>query len=196
MILIFEGESGTGKSTYAKALAEMLKIPIYKAFHGDDVELHWDSEEWQLPDTLKRLGVPVNSHVDDLYVCDLLSQLGTDVILDRSMPSAVAHGVVYKKWNGMYKNRTTIQWLYDFWVERLKVAGDPVLLLFTCEYEEAKRRRGKKHMPNKTNFRKLTTIMEKFFYNCDLIKLRIDTTNVAIEDGLDTVTRFLDSNSL
>jgi thymidylate kinase len=94
-IIILEGVNGTGKSTYAEKLSAVLEAPVIRPFRqGPD---HHFTGTTQVERELKALGVPYNTHVDDLYTADILGRLlkfnkQMPVILDRSVGSAIAHG--------------------------------------------------------------------------------------------------------
>lgn len=87
MLLVIEGGVGTGKTTLGKRLYAALGWPLYRSFRPG-----WDGHEpgAELPEALRR-NVPVNTWVDDLYLVDFVMSVGTDVIVDRSMPSALAY---------------------------------------------------------------------------------------------------------
>lgn len=94
MIIIIEGCRGTGKTTLCAALARQLKAPIIRPFRPDVGHHHTGASA--VEEALKAMGVPVNTHVDDLYVADILASIAAvrpddHFILDRSMGSAVAH---------------------------------------------------------------------------------------------------------
>lgn len=86
-MLVIEGGVGTGKTTLGKRLYSALGWPLYRSFRPG-----WEGHEpgAELPKEL-RFHVPVNTWVDDLYLADFVMSVGTDVIVDRSMPSALAY---------------------------------------------------------------------------------------------------------
>lgn len=94
-VIILEGVNGTGKSLYAKKLAGGLNAAIVRPFRQGDN--HHFTGDTPMERDLKALGVPYNTHVDEMYVADLLGKLGRagqrfSVVLDRSIGSAIAHG--------------------------------------------------------------------------------------------------------
>jgi len=95
LIIVLEGVNGTGKSTYAEKLSKGLNAPAIRPFRqGPD---HHFTGTTHIERELKALGVPYNTHVDDLYTADILGRLlkfnkHIPVILDRSVGSAIAHG--------------------------------------------------------------------------------------------------------
>lgn len=95
MIIILEGVNGTGKSLYAKKLAGGLNAAIIRPFRQGDH--HHFTGDTPMERDLKALGVPYNTHVDEMYVADIIGKLWrsgqrSSVVLDRSIGSAIAHG--------------------------------------------------------------------------------------------------------
>ena len=89
-MIIFEGTNGVGKTSYAKVLSGMLRAPVYRAFRRPGAEHH--TADRQRADEL--LGLPVNTYVEDFFVADLARIIDHEVILDRSLPSAIAYDIV------------------------------------------------------------------------------------------------------
>ncbi len=97
MIIVLEGVNGTGKSTYARALADGLNAAIIRPFRQGPG--HHFTGDTAIERDLKAFGVPYNTHVDELYTADMLSRLWkarqrVSIVLDRSVGSSVAYGDV------------------------------------------------------------------------------------------------------
>ncbi len=82
MLIMLEGLDGTGKSTLARQLSEILEMPVVNILDGDD---HKQLRAW---------GIPVNSYVDDIYFTDFWKRTGIDCIVDRCFISACVYGDV------------------------------------------------------------------------------------------------------
>ena len=126
MIIVLDGLEGTGKSTAAGILSSKLGLPVYRAFRPE-AGMHWTGDT-HLEAMLRRLRVPVNTYVEDLFMVDMLSTVGGSAILDRSMPSAVAYGTLHKDW-------TEAQAIegFSYWMDRLEQCQDVVYLYVTCD---------------------------------------------------------------
>lgn len=131
MRLILEGASGVGKSTLARALKDITGAPIYRPFRGNDEHIS--------PLNVARmqdLGLSVNGWQEDLYTADLLSVVTSQgVILDRSMPSAMAWNEVSSDALDQRTRRTVLR----MWAERI-VAARAVLVLVECAEATRKER--------------------------------------------------------
>ncbi len=87
-VVIFEGASGTGKTTAALELSKRTGWPIYRAFRGDPNEHDPGS-------SCSRIGlIPIETNTwrPDLAVADFISQSrSANVIMDRTLISGLAH---------------------------------------------------------------------------------------------------------
>ena len=72
-VIILEGVNGTGKSLYAKKLAGGLNAAIIRTFRQGDN--HHFTGDTPMERDLKALGVPYNTHVDEMYVADFIGKL-------------------------------------------------------------------------------------------------------------------------
>jgi len=179
-----------GKSEYARRLSEALKIPICRPFRNGNTDTHWDSHNVELQDWLKDAKVPVNTHVDDLYVADFLDNFGVDAILDRSLPSAIAYGRVLDLSDGYYQNRLVCQSLYEFWESRITKRDDSLMVWMTCAYEDAKSRCANRAFPNKGTWTKLENEFKRLFQRCRLPnKKQINTSTVKVDDGVKSILK-------
>lgn len=132
MILILEGLNGVGKTSIANAVSEQTGIPVYRAFRqGKDV--HW-GEGSKLEVGLLEMGVPLNTHVEDLYAADLLATFkGVNVILDRSMISAIAYGVPEK-----VLSKAQADLCFNYWLDRLWERRDIFYVYMHCHVDVAR----------------------------------------------------------
>lgn len=136
MIIILEGTNGVGKTTYAKSLAKNLGFPVYCPFRAGDKNIHRGGKS-VFKEKLTDYRVPYKTHVDDLYVADFIGSVGANIILDRSLPSAIAYGNHLKDrwvpddtnsllsfWQSLFQNEKVLYvWLfapYDISNERSK----------------------------------------------------------------------------
>jgi hypothetical protein len=114
VLVILEGANGVGKTTLARRLVECgyTRFKPFRPGSGPSGDKgHWDDPSGKtLFKRLVSLGVPVNSHAEDLFIADFLRQFPQlDVVLDRSIPSALAisapkdidHGELFTLWAEM-----------------------------------------------------------------------------------------------
>lgn len=98
LVIVLEGPNGTGKTTLSRMLSNGSprvgphgRVARYRAFER---ALTGHENSLSLREALKSAGVPLNTHVDDLYVADAIQNLydaNDVVILDRSFPSGLAY---------------------------------------------------------------------------------------------------------
>lgn len=140
VIIILEGFNGTGKTTLATSLATLLGYRVYRPLREGN-EGHWDDES-SLVRELKRCDVPLNSFIDDVFAVDAIDQLGSrNVVLDRSLPSALAYDL-------MSTDRQEA--VESYWIRRLKRINEstPVLYLWMrLDHGIAKVRSGGRYPP-------------------------------------------------
>lgn len=91
MLVVVEGVNGGGKSTLVTALKEqhdLVELKPFQAFRKG----HWGNNG-SGDELLRRLRVPFNSPVEDLFIADAVSALSArqSFILDRSLPSGLAY---------------------------------------------------------------------------------------------------------
>lgn len=193
MIVIFEGTNGVGKSTYANALSKKFGAPVIRPFRSGDTDLHWGHSGKDRFQMLRdELRVPVNTHVDDLYVADFLATYQVDAILDRSVPSAVAYGILNDDLGGWYKHKGVPRTLMAFWHSLIKNASHPVVYIWLrASHKMAKQRCDGRWCPNKSEYDKLEKYFAKAFQDIELPKKQIQTDRVDLEDGVKIVERML-----
>jgi thymidylate kinase len=180
MIIILEGVNGVGKSTYATLLSAKLRLPIIRPFRINHTTHTGNDSKYELE--LKKYGVKPNTHIDDLYVADLLRQLQSGAILDRAIPSAIA----YAKMRGesfppkdKYKN------LLAFWEGMIQSISQPLLYVWMrAEYDDARERAGARWPLNKAKFNSLETTFDQAFKTLHIPKKQINTSTVDVSEGI------------
>lgn len=180
MIVILEGCNGVGKSAYAAALASYLDAPVLRPFRPSP-DHHWNGRT-PLEGLLRHLGVPINTHVDDLYIADILGQLGPlaprDVVLDRSVPSAIAYGSAGSDPGG----------LYDYWQSQLRGLSHVVYVWLVCPWELARERADGRWFPGLESYQRLENSFDGLFEEFAGDKLIIDTKATGfIEEGVERI---------
>lgn len=188
-IVVLEGINGVGKTTYAQALSASLAVPVYRAFR-DNIGAHW-GERSERERILRNFGVPLNTHVDDLYVADMLATFKRGVVLDRSMPSALAYGSIQGLMTvGEYRKQ-----MMEFWEASLLASGLRVLYVWlTAPYDVAKARcEGRAWPMNKNEHGRLARAFELSFQKTRLPKKQINTAEVSQEQGLKSILKTLEA---
>lgn len=189
-IIVLEGVNGLGKTTYAQRLSERLGVPVYRAFR-DKISEHWgDRSERELM-LREQFGVPLNTHVDDLYAADIVSRLGAGVIFDRSLPSALAYG---KLQGDAFVEKSGGKML-EFWEAILVSSALPVRYVWLRgEYELAKERcagRASSWPLTKAKYAVLEKVFEKVFAKTRLPKQQINVGSVEYVAGVASIVRSL-----
>lgn len=185
MIVVLEGLNGVGKTTYARALAETFGAPILRAFRPSIDHHHTGASETE--QHLRSLGVPVNTHVDDMYVADILAQLRpSNVILDRSLPSAHVYGstpthLVYR---GFRPDGSP--GLFDIWQDKLRSAGEVIYVWLRAPHAVASTR-SPDRVPSMGRYAAMESWFRYAYESWDGHKLPIDTSEVDVEEGVDDI---------
>lgn len=124
MIVILEGVNGAGKTTLAYEFVK-LGFTRVKPFLSD-TKRHWDTE-LEARDSLSRCGISTNTFVEDMFVAEVISQIpSTDIILDRSLPSAIVYGLV----DGTVKSHAHADDLLATWLHSIKRARTQVVYVW------------------------------------------------------------------
>lgn len=130
MLLILEGACGVGKTTIANLISSQLAVPVYRPFQtiaSDDGTEHITKQ--QMDKMRQDIGLSINSYEEDIYVADVLSAVSSSVILDRSMPSAIAYSDMSENTLVHTQRKSAIK----LWVDRINRAGATTVLLETAD---------------------------------------------------------------
>lgn len=189
MIIILEGSNGVGKSTYAKELASVLGIPIFRPFRHGNTDLHRKNVNEEAPEErLAKFGVEVNTHIEDFFAADFLAATGAKVVLDRSLPSALAYGQLGSgRWDTLYKSKNVCQEMAEVWQEIIRAGGVNVLYVWlVCDHAVAKGR-GDGWKPTKVQREKLDRMFQEVFRHLKLPKMMINTGTIGVKEGVNRI---------
>lgn len=174
-MIILEGCNGVGKTSYAHQLGLMLNARTYRAFR-------WGHDFRAEVDEMRNLGVPVNTFVDDFYTADLSRVLAQEIIMDRSLPSAVAYdGIDDSKWR-----RRLVAWN-----EILHQSLLPVILVWLRAPYDVARARMRGYVPTKAEYIDLDNLFAWSFAQVTLPTLCLDTSTQSIQVGSQRIVEFL-----
>jgi thymidylate kinase len=179
MILLFEGVNGVGKTTYIRQVEKRTGWPSYSAFRG--VADKYDSS---MLDELARLGIPVNTFIDEMYMADLVRATGINLIVDRSFPSAVAYDEVFDQ--GTFVDREATE---KIWLDLVKEAG--MLYVWLCAPYEVTRIRSTGVRLNRQEHFYLEEHFRKWYEKIPTEKLMIDTGAINVASGVNRICRAL-----
>lgn len=130
MKVILEGGCGRGKTTLGNELALLTAVPLYRPFRHTD---HISKE--QMDAMRQEIGLSINGWEEDLYVADFIANVQCSVILDRSMPSALA----YNEASSNPLSFTQRQAVLELWAQRITAARATLVLLVGSETVRKKR---------------------------------------------------------
>lgn len=185
MIIMLDGPNGVGKTTYAYELGRRLEINVCRVFRSNDKTLHWGNSESELQKELEALEIPINTHIDDIFMADFMRSFQVDAILDRTITSAIAYGRVRGDYGGWYKEKGNSRRLLEFWTTIMGGCKLPIVYVWLdAAYEIAKDRCEGRRIPGKNEYNKLRREYERIFRDIGFRKKRIDTGNVSVEDGM------------
>jgi thymidylate kinase len=191
MLVIFEGINGSGKTTYAEELSKITGAKIGKVFRAGNNKLHWGDNS-DLKDMLTDLKVPLDTHIDDLFMADFLSTFKVNVILDRTIVSAIAYGRTYGNLDGWYREKNVVGKLINFWSYLIGKCNPPMLYVWLqVSYEALANRCNGRWYPNKLEYNKLSKEYRKLFFRIQFPKIVIPTEYKSVDDGLKRIIGYI-----
>lgn len=163
MIIILEGTNGVGKSAVAQCLLERnVGAVIWRPFRRDAGQHFGQGKTPGRMERLRECGVPVNTYVDDIYVADALATLNPKhmVILDRSMPSAIAYGAERGEFDEL--GQENLDWVWKSW-ERYFRLGSVLWVHLSAPYDVAKKRCSEQDRwhPNKQTWQRVNRAYDR-----------------------------------
>lgn len=127
-ILVLEGAKGAGKTSLSAMLQEELDWPVYRAFRkGGEQHNPGATSGWA-----KLLRFPINTWMEDMFVADVCSVAKPNLIMDRSMPSAVAYeSMGVSRSDEWHKLRTPVDFRVALtaWADRMRRARSTIVFL-------------------------------------------------------------------
>jgi thymidylate kinase len=188
MIIMLDGANGGGKTTYAYKLSEKLGVNVCRVFRSSNKELHWGSSGEELRKELEALRVPINTHVDDIFMADFMRSFQAESILDRTIASAIVYGRVYSHLDGWYKEKGNARRLLEFWMSLIGGCKLPIVYVWLdVTYEVARERCEGRWCPNRTEYERLRREYERVFHRIRFRKIRIDADNVSVDSGVSKI---------
>jgi len=184
LIIIFEGANGVGKTTYIERLGELLGVKSFRAFK--EIKDSCKASGTRCYGAMDEFGVPINTHVEDFFIADFLMGFDVDVILDRSLPSAIVYGTLSGS-----EDRAMV--MLRYWEKMLQKASQNRILYvwLKASYDVAKQRTKGRWCPNKTEYNKLEYNYEKMFQQIKLPKVQINTTAIKPSVGIKIICQSL-----
>lgn len=131
MRLILEGGCGHGKTTLANKLSAITAVPVYRPFRKPGTHI----STGEMERARQSLGLSINGWEEDIYVADMLASINASVILDRSMPSALAYNEASSSPLVPVQRRSVLR----LWVDRMITAR--AILVLLAGNEEVRSRR-------------------------------------------------------
>ncbi len=192
MIYILEGLNGVGKSACAKYLSKHMGLPIVRPFRGADSDTHLGHEDDHEDDhyVLSRLrdhGVPVNTFVDDIYTADFLVSTGIHAVLDRSIASAIAYGLVNKEIESVHEANQ----LLELWQSIIIKRVDVLYVNMTARRNVRKARCKGRWYPTKGVDAELEKWFTRVFGNVTSPKITLDTSDApSPKDGATRILKW------
>lgn len=181
LTIVLDGLNGVGKSATARILSALLGIPIVRPFRHQDMDRHLGRESGRgVQRSLRDLGIPANTFVDDIYAADLITALGASALLDRSMPSAIAYGMLYKDVRDLdHALALTDVWqaLWD------KYGGRLVYVYMTADVPTMSARCEGRWAPSPVERSQLDQTFRLVYRWLNVRKIRVDTTELATPEA-------------
>ncbi len=192
MIIMLDGVNGSGKTTYAYHLKLLLGVKVCRVFRSDDKNLHWGSSGEKFRKELEKIKVPINTHIDDIFMADFMRSFQVDAILDRTIISAIVYGRTYLHLEGWYKGEGNSKRLLEFWTYLIGCCKLPIVYVWLdVDYDVAKGRTEGRWRPNKSEYQKLRREYERAFQRIRFRKYYIDTGITNVKDGVDRIIRWV-----
>lgn len=174
-MIILEGANGGGKTSYAGVLAGMFSAPMYRPFRAPGDWHHGEERE-----KLEALGVPVNTWMDDMYLADMSRIVDNQVIVDRSMPSAIVYDIVEKQ--GTLR-ADWVKYMLE-WETLLVRSKWPALIVRLIAPYRVARERMTGHIPDEEEYHQLNGWFERVLAILDHIPvITIDTSMHTVPEG-------------
>jgi deoxyadenosine/deoxycytidine kinase len=190
MIIVIEGTEGTGKTTLAKALSAKHDAIIYRAYRDDnEVRLtESDARRWRY------LGFHINSYQEEINTMDLLRALSRGrqkprLILDRSMPSALAY---HELLNGTPESTWVYEQVWAEWYKRA-IDCDVRMVRLTADPIAVMKRRPDDERATPARLERLNTLVRRWVDKWARRHgaLTVNTTSFNTDQVLDTVSDYL-----
>lgn len=180
MIVVVEGCRGTGKTSLANVISARTGAVVLRAFRPTMDHHHNGTTDIEVE--LKALGVPANTYVEDVYIADILGTIvrarpDVDVILDRSVGSAVAHGTC----------PPDVRRLVRLWQESLRRAGDVRYVWLRAPHAIAASRVAGRAMPSPEEYARLEAGFAMVYDMFNGPKTRIVTADIDLDAVADAV---------
>lgn len=185
MIIILEGANGVGKTTYAEALEKALGIKRFRPWSQLKAEGRKLNNIQEHPAVVRltSMRVEVNSHIEDMYAANFLAETGLGAIVDKSIPSAIAY-------DALGNIELAPSAVLKAWQELLlDIKPTPLYVWLVSPHEVAKERVADRWMPTKAQHVKLVNKFKALFDAIKLQKMRIDTSQVEVKDGVRRIVK-------
>lgn len=189
MIVLVDGINGSGKTTLCKTLSERYGLPMHRTFRGNFSQAHMDKLDFAI-ELRERFAVPVNTYVDDLYVADFVAAMRIEnLVSDRSMPSAIAYGLVNGQLRGIDECR-----LLEIWQEIYKSSHcfpDISYIWLDVDYEmSCLRLEDDKRLLAEIEYNRIQEGFGWVFRKIEFRKIRIKTGELGMDDVLELSKTF------
>lgn len=183
-VIVFEGANGVGKSTFIANLPSALGVKSYRAFrNAQEIKKKTGSDDYGM---LSLFGVPVNTHVEDFLIADMVAAFDVGIALDRSLPSAIVCGTLPGAEEGVEMS------MLRYWEETIKSGNKVLYVWLTAPYDVAKKRiAAHRWCPNKAVYDALQKGYMKMFARIKLPKIHLDTSQQTVSKGVKRICQAL-----
>lgn len=167
MIIILEGLNGVGKTTVGLELSKHLDIPFHRPFRLEGVKNGFYPDMGKM----RSLGVPANCYHEEIYISDFLRGVKCDVVLDRSMPSAIVYGRLHKD---IPSDETDVDYLRSIWVQNM-IKAKALMVYFRCDDYDVVKNRCPDRMPfDSDSYAQALQHMDSEIGSCILPRIIVD----------------------